>query len=279
MDIEKKNEIHKKMADKLKIYIDAIIEMYGSYIPNNRLNYLKNIDNYESLIKIHDYESINGYASDDGINLPLCADRVFKKINKIPGYGINKNHQSYNENTLIINNNTFVDYIIHVFISGTDTTKYFEDLLLHETMHFCGSGGASALKEGINELLTRKIALEKKLKTNGCGYPKEVKIAYELQNLFGEDIINQVAFINSPHEIYMFLEKELGPDAALLFFNVSDAMEKEFYLKYYKDIYSYNGISGILKKTINYKKIDYSNVYKLINDYKNKEMNTKRINK
>ena len=44
-------------------------------------------------------------------------------------------------------------------------------------------------------------------------------------------------------------------------------MEKEFSEKYFSDIDSYNGISGIVRKTLNYKKIDYSEVYKMLNDY------------
>ena len=42
---------------------------------------------------------------------------------------------------MIINNNSFMDYVIHLFISGTNAEGYYQDLLLHETLHFCGSGG------------------------------------------------------------------------------------------------------------------------------------------
>ena len=161
-----------------------------------------------------------------------------------------------------------MSYLIHVFISGTTTSEYFEDLLLHETMHFCGSGGATALKEGINELLTRKIALEKNFKTNGCGYPKEVAIAYELQNIFGENIINKIAFSNNNQYIMDYLNTTLGKDAANLYEKVSLLMEDEFYKKYYKNINNYSGIFGILMKVYNYKKINYKDVYILINKYK-----------
>ena len=276
MDVEEKNKIHKNMSDKLKKYIEAIIEEYGIYIPKDRLDYLKSIKDYDRLIRIYDYGSINGYADNEGINLPLCAEMALKKISKIPGYGINKKHTNYNSDNLVINDNNFVNYLIHVFVSGTDTEKYYEDLLLHETMHFCGSGGAYALKEGINELLTRKIASKNNFITNGCAYPKEVKIAYELQNIFGEEVIDQIAFINSIDDIYLFLKEKLGRDYAELFYVINDTMEEEFYLKYYKDMDSYNGISGVLKKTKNYKKIDYSYVYKLIREFNNKNTPKKK---
>ena len=267
IDLEK---IHEILTEQLKIYITSIIEIYGKYIPYERLFYLKNITNYKKIIRIYDYGSINGFANsyNNTISMPLSADKVLKNIKKLPGVGINKKHKTYDQKNLIINDNTFFDYIKHVFISGTDTLGYYEDLLLHEVMHFCGSGGASALKEGINELLTRKIAKEKNFRTNACGYPKEVKIAYELQNIFGNEVINQIAFLNTEYEVISYLDKKLGHDSALLYEKVSRMMEEEFDKKYYSFMDEYDGIIGILKKTNNYKKIDYGEIYKLINSYK-----------
>lgn len=267
MDKIEIDKIHSNLTIQLQEYIKAIIEKYGKYISKERLDTLKNIDDFGNIIKIYNYGSINGYANYNEISMPLCADRLLKIASKIPGYGINKKHQSYNSETLINNNNTYINYIFHAFISGTNAENYYEDMLLHETMHFCGSDGATALKEGINELLTRKLALEKKFRTNGCGYPKEVQIALQLQNIFGEEIINQISFINSEYEIYTFLTNNINLEAAQLYINVSQTMEKEFYEKYYSTIDSYNGLTGIIKKTLNYNKIDYSSVHKMINDY------------
>lgn len=267
MNDDEKIKIQGNLAKKLKEYISAIIERYGKYIPRERVVELNNINDFKSLIKIYDYGSVNAYANEYEIVMPLCADKILNIASKIPGYGINKNHQSYNSKTLISNNNTYINYILHVFVSGTNVEGYYDDLLLHETMHFCGSGGGSALKEGINELLTRKLALEKGFRTNGCGYPKEVQVAVRLQNIFGEDILNQIAFINSEQNIYIFLVNTLGLEAAELYKNVSQEMEKEFDEKYYEKMDSFGGISGILKKTLYYHKINYSNVYKILNDY------------
>ena len=152
--------------------------------------------------------------------------------------------------------------------------EYFEDLLLHEIMHFCGSGGSTALMEGINELLTRKIALENNFKTSGCGYPKEVRIAYTLQEILGEDIINQIAFINNELDILNYLEDTIGKEASDLYLDISGIMNNEFQEKYYKDMNTYNGLEGIKKKIENYQTIDYTKAYELIEEYnKNKKVN------
>ncbi len=262
-----KNRIQHNLSIHLEQYIAAIIEKYGKYIPQARLDVLNNISDFAKIIKIYDYGSINACANASEIKMPLCADKVLNFMSKIPGYGINKNHQSYNQENLINNDNTFSDYIYHVFITGTNVEGYYEDLLLHETMHFCGSGGATALKEGINELLTRKLALEKNFRTNGCAYPKEIQIAFELQQIYGEEILNQIAFINSEKQIYMFLENTIDKEAAELYLNISNIMEREFYPKYYSNMDSFNGITGIIRKTTNYNKIDYSSVHELLNNY------------
>ena len=262
----KKDEIKNNLSKTLEKYIKGIIDMYGSYIPKERLDFLENIKDFSSIIKIYDYGSINAYANDKEISMPLCADKILSKASKIPGFGINKNHQSYNKKQ-ITNNNTFIHYLYHVFVSGTTTEKYYDDMLLHETMHFCGVDGRTALKEGITELLTRKTALEKDFKTNGCGYPKEVKIAFELQQIFSEDILNQIAFLKNEKEIYFYLTNTLGLEEAMLYIKISNEMEKEFNDKYYSNMDTYNGITGIFKKTYNYSKIDYTNVYKMLEDY------------
>lgn len=274
MTNEELTKIHSDLTVQVKEYIEAIIEEYSSYMPEETLNRLISIDDYSKIVKIYETGSINASASRIQINMPLCADRVLTTFSKVPGYGIHKKHKSYTDETLIENNNTFIHYVLHTFISGTDAKGYYEDLLLHETMHYCGSGGASALKEGINELLTRKLALKKNFRTNGCGYPNEVKLALELQNLFGEDIINKIAFIDSNRQIYQLLEEELGTESAVLYVTIERTADKIFDKIYYKKMHSYDGITGILRKIVNYLKVDYTEVYEILTDYKEKQLIT-----
>lgn len=264
------DKIHKNLTLTLEKYIKTITKTYGRFIPKERLTYLYNIKDYSNVIQIFDYSSINGYANNKYIALPLNADKAFDELKKIPGYGINKNHKVYDNTTLIINNNTFMTYVDHVIKKGMTLEDYFNDLLLHETMHFCGSGGSTAIKEGINELLTRKIALENNFKTSGCAYPKEVRIAYTLQQMLGEDTINQIAFINNELDILNCLEDIIGKEASDLYLDISGIMNNEFQTKYYKDMNSYNGLEGIKKKVENYQNIDYTKVYELIDEYNKK---------
>jgi len=96
----------------------------------------------------------------------------------------------------------------------------------------------------------------------------KVKVVYELEKIFGEEVINQIAFIDDEKMILTYLEKKLGKDAVVLYENVSEKMEKEFYDKYYKNISSYKGAKGIIRKIVDYKKIDYKEVLKMMDKYK-----------
>lgn len=264
---EQIDDIHKRLTLKVAKYIKAITQEYGKFIPKERLSYLGNI-NYDEIIQIYDYGNINGLANPKHILLPLNAEKALEKIKTLPGYGSNPNHQTYNQATAIINDNTFETYVNHAIVTGMTLEQYFEDLLLHETMHFCGSDGGNALKEGINEYLTRKLALKKGFHTNGCAYPKEVKIARTLESILGEEVITQIAFIKPYDKVLSYLETTLGKDASELYQNVTHAMDEEFYNRYYRHMNHFDGLEGIQEKVTNYKQIDYSKVEQIIEQYK-----------
>ena len=271
-------ETHRRLTKKIKEYIKIIVKEYGSYMPERVLNKLNNIVDYNQILKIYDYGEVSAYANEKNINMPLCADKILNMASKIPGYGINKKHKLYNKENMIINNNSFLTYIKHVFISGTDAEGYYDDLLLHETLHFCGSDGARVLKEGINELLTRMLAQKYNLNTNSCGYPKEVKLAYDLMNCLGEDIIINLAFIKNFNKELEFVRENLGEDASNLYYQVNNLAEKEFNEKYYSHMSEFSGTVGIAKKVLFYKKINYTKVHSLIDDYNN-SLDNNRIKK
>ena len=261
-------EVHNRLTENIKNYISLIIKEYGLYMPSYILERLKKISDYSEILKIYDYGEVNAYANEKNIIMPLCADRILSMLSRIPGYGINKKHKPYNNDNIVINNNTFFTYINHVFISGTNAENYYEDLLLHETMHFCGSDGASVLKEGINELLTRILAQKYNLRTNSCGYPKEVQLSYKLMKIFGENIIKTLAFIHNRESEIQFIYNELGEEAADMYQLISDLAEKEFYEEYYSHMSEFKGVVGIVKKAMFYKKIDYSQIYEILENYK-----------
>ena len=269
------NELKNVLARQLKTYIEIIKKEYKDFIPKERLDFLNSINNLNDVIVIEDTGTISMFVHNDKIYFPTSAFKIINKMKLIPGFGINKKHKSFTSDNLVINDNTYTDYIKHIFLSGLSVEEFYLETLLHETMHFCGIGGANALREGIAELKTRELALKYNLTTSGCGYPKEIKFANELQTIFGKEIIEKVAFAKNDYEIAIILRNNIGQQAVDLYGTISSMMEKEFYNKYSK--YDFPGITGPIKKVQKYKQIDYNKIYSILNDYKQKPVEIKNI--
>ncbi len=262
MDI---NNIKKNLISEIAKLIEIIKNEYPNLVD------IPDDYSLEECVHIEETGTISIFVIDKKFYFPLGAFRILEMLKKIPGFGMNKNHKSYTDDNMIINDNTYMTYLKHAFLKGLTPEEYFKESLLHETLHFCGSGGGSAVREGINELKTRQLAKKYGLLTSSCGYPKETKIAFELEKLFGEDIINRIAFSKSFIEIKEILDT-VSPEATLFFFKLHELMEEEFYNKYMK--YKFPGLTGPLKKTQRYNSIDYAKVYALIDEYKKSYITT-----
>lgn len=248
--------------------IEKLIKIIEKEYPD--LVDIPNSYDLNKMVHVEETGTISLFVKNKNFYFPLDAFKVLKAFKKIPGFGMIKNHKTYNQDNMIINNNTYITYIKHVFLKGLTPEEYFKENLLHETLHFCGSGGGTAIREGINELKTRQLAKKYGLLTSSCGYPKETKIAYELEQIFGEEIINKISFSKNYQEIRKILNS-VSPEAATFFFNLEETMEKEFHTKYMK--YHFPGLTGPFKKTKKYNAINYTKAYTLIEEYK-KNMHT-----
>jgi len=244
-----------ELINDIKYYIKIIEQEYGEFT-----NISKTI-NFHSIVHIEETNTISLFVRNNEFYFPLSAYLILDNLKKIKEYKSNPNHKTYTKKNLIVNNNTFYDYINHLIIKGATPLEYFKEILLHETMHFCGANGRSALMEGLNEYFTRKLALKYDLITNGCGYPKEIKIVLKLVDYFGEKKLLKILFSNLDNEIRDILTE---PHYNFLT-NLNSIMEKEFYNKYYK--FQFPGENGPLEKAKKYNDIDYTIAEIYINEY------------
>jgi len=264
-------ELINNLAIKIEEYIRIIILECESVIPKPFILYLKSISDYRKIIRIEETGTISMFVHNGIIYFPKGAEKVLKAMKFIPGCGTNKNHKAYNANNLVENDNTYFDYIKHVFVSGLDLECFYQETLLHETMHICGADGSTALKEGLTELKTREVAKKYNLLTSGCGYPKESTIALQLKNIFGQEIVDQITFSHNEREIMEIIANKLGVDASVFYNQLINMMDKEFSSKYAK--HDFPGITGPIKKMKKYDDINYDEVYRLIASYKDNLQN------
>ena len=260
------------IKNSLIIEIEKLVEIIKKEYPN-----LVDIPidyDLKKIVHIEETGTISLFVRNKNFYFPLDAFKVLEALKNIPGFGIMKNHKTFTEDNMIINDNTYITYIKHVFLKGLTPEEYFKEILLHETLHFCGSGGGTAIREGINELKTRQLAKKYGLLTSFCGYPKEIKIAYELEKIFGENIINKISFSKNNWEIKEILDS-VSLEASSFFFSLEVIMENEFHNKYMK--YNFPGLTGPLKKTQKYNSIDYTKAWELIDEYKRNLQMSKSI--
>ena len=275
MSPKKKEEIIEKLSKQAEEYIKIILKEYGDYIPDYRKKELPE-ENLRDCIVIKDtgtisclcgLEQVSKNEYQKKIYMPLLADKILRIVKYFPIFK-DENHKVYDENNVVINDNTFVDYVKHLAKKKSSAEEFYEENLLHEVMHFCGSYGGQALEEGLTEYHTRKLAQKYNLKTTGCGYPKEVKIAHELENIFDEKTMNLYSFDKIKAQEY--ITETYGIEAYNFLQNLTTVMDKEFRNKYYGGTEQYGRLTAPFKKIKNYEKLDYTDIYEMINQYKEK---------
>lgn len=271
MDELEMKQMKKHLALQLEKYVTIIKNEFKDFIPGDTLKFLNCITNYEDIIQIEETGTITCFVRNGKVYFPLLAYKVLNALKRVPGFGSVPNHTVYNKETIIINNNTFNTYIVHAFLKGLSSLEFYEEMLLHEAMHLCGFDGNIAFREGIVELKTRELAKKYNLKTNSCGYPKEVKLVYKLQEIFGSNLITRLGIRMLNTERRMIIYENLGSDGVDFFEKVIHMMEEEFQTKYYKYAFSFTGITAPFKKAKKYNGIDYTNVYKIIKEFCDKQ--------
>ena len=193
--------------------------------------------------------------------LPKVAYQIFQLLKNYENYGTKLNSHR-NIADYLDTNTTYRGYITHLIESGMSVYDYFEESLLHETMHICGSRGGYPLEEGINELKTRELAQKYNRKIAAYGYSKEVEMAKKMQKIIGKETMDKLTFI-SRYERIVFLRDKLGDEVAELYLQISDEMTKKSE-DYYKKI---SQVSDPFEKAELYDNIDYTELYQIVDDY------------
>lgn len=248
-----------KIKELLLQYIGIISKEFKS---SNAEQVLANLDDAQEIVAFNDTDSISFFVRNGKLLLPKKAYSIFPYFKKYEIYGKERNNHRCIEEYLDTNT-TYLEYIEHVITGALSVYDYFEESLLHEAMHICGSGGGTPLEEGINELKTRELAQKYNIKIAAYGYSKEVEVSKKLQQILGKEIMDELTFIPSTKR-YAFISDKVGNNKAKLYKVVSDKMIEKS-KEYFENI---SRLDDPFEKARLYEKIDYSEMYQIIDGEK-----------
>lgn len=247
-----------KTKELLLKYIKVIIENYSK---SDRERLLDIIDYDSQIIKFNPTDTITFVVQDGILLLPKNAYKVFPILKQHENYCIKPNN-GRNVEDYLDTNTTYMEYINHIIESGMSEYDYFEESLLHEAMHICGSIGGTPLEEGINELKTRELAKKNNIKIAAYGYSKEVEIAKRLQQIVGKELMDELTFV--PKEKRKeFLSTKTSNRVAELYESLSDRMIEES-RDYYNSVLL---VSDPFEKAKLYEGINYTKSYQVLDNY------------
>ncbi len=257
------NEDLIKIKKQLLEDINLILKEY----PNCNRKEIANIMNHDKeIVKYNSSNTITFIVQDGVLLLPKVAYQIFPLLKKYENYGTKLN-SNRNIADYLDTNTTYKEYITHLIESGMSVYDYFEESLLHEAMHICGSQGGYPLEEGINELKTRELAQKYNIKIAAYGYSKEVKMAKKMQEIIGKETMDELTFIPKYERVKILTDK-LGNEVGELYSQISTEMMKKSN-DYYKKL---SQISNPFEKANLYDNIDYTELYQTLDNYTNKKI-------
>lgn len=248
-----------KIKELLLEYIKLILNNYSNCNTEKILNV---INSNSEIVKFNPSNTITFVVRGGILLLPKSAYQIFPLLKQHKNYGTKLN-SGRNIEDYLDTNTTYMQYINYVIEAGLSVYDYFEESLLHEAMHICGSQGGTPLEEGINELKTRELAQKNNIKIAAYGYPKEVEIAKRLQQIIGKEVMDELTFVPS-HERKNFLTDKLGDREAELYELVSSKMIEKS-VSYFDKL---SQVNDPFEKAKLYESVDYGEVYQIIDNYK-----------
>ena len=152
------NEDLLKVKKTLLQYIKVITKEYPNSCGNK---VLEKVNSGEELVEFNKSNAISFFVRNGILLLPQAAYNLFPLLRRYENYGT-KSKDGRSTEDYLDTNTTYQEYFNHVVEGALSVYDYFEESLLHEAMHLCGSDGGTPLEEGINEL--KAILLNKKIK-------------------------------------------------------------------------------------------------------------------
>ncbi len=259
------------LEGKIKNFVKIILKEFGDKFSLEHRKYLNRLLENEHNAVMQS-KSINCYCFNGKIFYPLDYYNIVNQLKSSDKrFGTEPGKIFVNDENKIVNDNNYFTFFQYAIVAGLTPREIFKAFTLHETMHLCGAAGYELLSEAFTELKTRELALKYGVDAACCNYSDEVKIAMELQEIFGKDLCDCLTFVPNDMKV-SFLKRVSKLEFATLYERINNELNFQM-IKYQKERNGVTGLNGIEKVLLLYSKKDYSKVYKLLDNFKSMEDN------
>ena len=260
----------KYLEIKVKECIEIILQEYKEILPADHVRHLCDLLNNESNV-LMSRDGINCFysSSQEKIIFPLQYYAIIEELKKTDKrFSTEKNRRFVSDENKIVNDNNYFTFFEYAIVAGLMAREVFEMFTLHETMHLCGATGNDMLSEAFTELKTRELSLKYGIEAACCNYSDEVKIAIELQKIFGKDLCDKLIFV--PNDMKMdFLRTKCKEEYAELYQQINVELNCQMH-EYQNRRYSVDGINGVKTLVLLYSNKNYDGIYRMIEEFKSK---------
>ena len=256
------------LEGKIKDFVKIILEEFGYKFSLEHRKYLNRLLENEHNAVMQS-GNINCYCSNGKIFYPLdYYDIVNQLKSSDKRFGTEPGKIFVNDENRIVNDNDYSAFFQYSIVAGLTPREIFEAFTLHETMHLCGATGNDMLSEAFTELKTRELSLKYGIEAACCNYSDEVKIAIELQKIFGKDLCDKLIFVPNDMKVD-FLRTKCKEEYAELYQQINVELNRQMY-EYQNRRYSVDGINGVKTLVLLYSNKNYDGIYRMIEEFKSK---------
>ena len=236
----------------LKKYISIFINEYKSYLTEQDLERLNNLD-YDNIFVFDDINIPFGEVFLDKIYLNNSNNKLISNLENMPNYNSKRSN---------LNNKNLSSYLKYMCENGYSLIDFYSDILMYFIFSLVIKNDSFLIKGIINQEM-HLLSIKYNLRIASL-YAREEKIIERLTPIFKFDGMRKMLFMDMP-TCFKYICDNYGFSYARMVNDVFKLVNDE-YVKTIKNK-SYIDINGLIEYTTLYDNLSYGDVYNYILDF------------
>ena len=236
----------------LKKYISIFINEYKSYLTEQDLERLNNLD-YDNIFVFDDINIPFGEVFLDKIFLNNSNNKLISNLENMPNYNSKKSN---------LNNKNLSSYLKYMCENGYSLLDFYSDILMYFVFSMVIKNDSFLIKGFINQEI-HLLSIKYNLRIASL-YAREEKIVERITPIFKYDGMRKMLFMDMP-TCFNHIALNYGFRYAIMVNDIFNMVNDE-YSKCIKDK-EYIDVNGIIEYTNDYDHLSYGEVYNYLLDF------------